>query len=207
VISGPSAVGKSTLIRRLVSELGAGLAFCVSTTTRAPRAGEVDGVDYRFVSTAQFERAIEEGGFIEWVKGGNGTYYGTSSAELMRVGAEEGKAAILDLDVRGAGAVYALPAVEPCCIFVSPPSLQALETRLRNRGTESAAEMAFRMRRASAEIEAAATTRIFEHYLINDELEDTYAQLKKIVLAANVWLNPYAEEAEGGSPDGAGSTS
>lgn len=203
VISGPSAVGKSTLIRRLLAELGGGLGFCVSTTTRAPRAGEVDGVDYVFVSKDKFENLLEQGGFVEWVQGGNGTYYGTAVSEIQRVADSQGKAAVLDLDVKGAAAVRAVDGLDPCCVFISPPSLYELEARLRARGTESEEEMAYRMRRASSEIEAAATLRIFEHYLINDDLEKTYAELKQIVLNANRWLKPLDAAAGGGASAGA----
>eukprot|EP00302_Diacronema_sp_CCMP2436_P026873 CAMPEP_0179936270 /NCGR_PEP_ID=MMETSP0983-20121128/13595_1 /TAXON_ID=483367 /ORGANISM="non described non described, Strain CCMP 2436" /LENGTH=556 /DNA_ID=CAMNT_0021841697 /DNA_START=258 /DNA_END=1928 /DNA_ORIENTATION=+ len=201
VICGPSAVGKSTLIKRLTSELGAGLAFAVSTTTRKPRPGEVEGIDYRFVSVEKFERLLGEGGFVEWVQGGDSTYYGTEAAELRRVGEALGQAAVLDVDVKGAEAVYSLPGLEPCCIFVSPPSLAALESRLRARGTEGETEMMYRMRKASSEIEAAATLRIFEHYLINDDVDKTYAELKQIVLGANRWLAPYDTVGLANGPD------
>lgn len=210
VISGPSAVGKSSLIKRLLAELGEGVGFCVSTTTRAPREGEVNGVDYNFVSRDTFEAQVAMGGFVEWVESGSGTYYGTAAKEVQRVGEALGKAAILDVDVKGAAAVCAAPGLEPCCVFVSPPSLFELERRLRARGTEGEEEMAYRMRKASAEIEAAATLRIFEHYLINDDLEQTYAELKQIVLGANRWLKAYdtaGVAAAGGAPSGAPSGS
>lgn len=192
VISGPSAVGKTTLIKMLIDEFEGCFAFCVSTTTRLPRSGEVPGQDYRFVSVAEFEASRDRGDFVEYVRAG-ADYYGTERAAIDEVCAS-GRAPILDVDVAGARAVYALPDVEPCCIFVSPPSMKVLERRMAERGANSAEDSQYRLRKASSEIEQAAVSRIYDYYLINDDLHQAYAELRTMVLNANPWLGAKADE-------------
>ena len=133
VISAPSGAGKSTLCHRLMEETP-GVAFSVSHTTRAPRKGEVDGVDYHFVSKEQFMHMVEQEEFLEWAEV-HGNCYGTSRSAVTAM-LENGQDVLLDIDVQGAMQVRdVFP--ESVLIFILPPSLQVLERRLRNRGTDT----------------------------------------------------------------------
>ncbi len=174
VITGPSGVGKGTLIRGLMERLPA-LELSVSATTRSARPGERDGVDYHFLSPEEFARRIEQGDFVEHADYA-GRRYGTLRSELdARVGA--GVPVVLEIEVQGARQVRAaMP--EALQVFIAPPSLEALRTRLVGRGTDDAEEVERRLRVAEHELEAQPE---FAHVVVNDRLEDALERLVAIV--------------------------
>lgn len=155
------------------------LAHCISTTTRPPRQGEKDGVNYHFIERGEFERQIEEGMFLEYAKVLN-NYYGTSLAELDRI-AKEGKMAVLDIDVQGAIQMMEMRAHKNLpsmiTIFVEPPSLEILEERLRIRGSESEEQINERVALAKEELLEKGK---YDLVIVNDTLE---AALKKLEAA------------------------
>lgn len=156
----------------------------MSCTTRPPRPGEVDGVDYNFLTVAAFEKMVDDGDFIEWARVG-AHLYGTSVQATERVGAS-GRACLLDVDVQGVQALRAKSSLAPppLCIWVAPPSLGALRSRLGARATEDAAEIDRRLKRARDEIEFALSARCFEYTVVNDDLDTAYAELKALVVDA-----------------------
>jgi guanylate kinase len=177
VITGPSGVGKGTLIRGLMERLPQ-LELSVSATTRPARAGERDGIDYHFLTPEEFERRVQAGGFVERADYA-GRRYGTLRDELDgRVRA--GVPLVLEIEVQGARQVRAaLP--EALQVFIAPPSLDALRTRLVGRGADGAEEVERRLRVAEQELAAQSE---FAHVVVNDRLEDALEQLTDIVSAA-----------------------
>jgi guanylate kinase len=174
VITGPSGVGKGTLIRGLMERLPE-LQLSVSATTRKPRPGERDGVDYHFLTPEEFERLVREGGFVEHADYA-GRRYGTLRSELDRRLAE-GVPVVLEIEVQGARQVReAMP--EAVQVFIAPPSLDALRTRLVGRGTDDSEEVARRLAVAEQELTAQPE---FGHVVVNDRLEDALDQLAAIV--------------------------
>jgi len=176
VLCGPSGVGKSTLIGRLLAERPEAFGFSVSCTTRPQRAGETDGVDYTFLSDAQFDRMVREDEFIEWASVG-GNRYGTSVQAVQDVAAS-GRLCLLDLDVQGVQALVGRAALNPFCVWIAAPSLDALRTRLKRRGTEDPAEVERRISRAVEEIEFSLSARCFDKVVLNDDLDKAYEELK-----------------------------
>ena len=174
VITGPSGVGKGTLIRGLMERVG-DLELSVSATTRAARAGERDGVDYHFLSREEFDRRLAAGEFLEHADYA-GNRYGTLRSELEdRLGA--GHPVVLEIEVQGARQVReAMP--EALQVFIAPPSLEALRGRLTGRGTDDAEEVERRLRVAEGELAAQPE---FGHVVVNDRLEEALEQLTEIV--------------------------
>jgi guanylate kinase len=174
VITGPSGVGKGTLIRGLMERLSA-LQLSVSATTRAPRAGEQEGVDYHFLTREEFDRRVAQGEFVEHADYA-GRSYGTLRSELEdRVRA--GVPVVLEIEVQGARQVRAaLP--EAVQVFIAPPSLDALRARLTGRGTDDSAEVERRLRVAEQELAAQPE---FGHVVVNDRLEEALEELTAIV--------------------------
>jgi guanylate kinase len=174
VITGPSGVGKGTLIRGLMERVPA-LELSVSATTRAPRPGEKDGVDYHFLTREEFNRKVNEGAFVEHADYA-GRSYGTLRSELddrVRAGAP----VVLEIEVQGARQVRAaMP--EAVQVFIAPPSLHALRTRLVGRGTDDPAEVERRLGVAQQELQAQPE---FAHVVVNDRLDDALEQLAAIV--------------------------
>jgi len=174
VITGPSGVGKGTLIRGLMERLGE-LQLSVSATTRAPRPGERDGVDYHFLTREEFERRVDAGEFVEHADYA-GRSYGTLRSELeerVRAGAP----VVLEIEVQGARQVRrSVP--DAVQVFIAPPSLDALRTRLIGRGTDDPEEVERRLRVAAEELEAQPE---FAHVVINDRLQDALEQLAAVV--------------------------
>jgi guanylate kinase len=174
VITGPSGVGKGTLIRGLLERVP-GLQLSVSATTRAPRPGERDGADYHFMSDEEFERRAAAGEFVEHATY-SGRRYGTLRSELARrIG--DGSPVVLEIEVQGARQVReAMP--EAVAVFIAPPSREALRARLVGRGTDAPQDIDERMRTAERELLAQPE---FAHVVVNDRLEQATAELAQIV--------------------------
>ncbi|MEQ8210806.1 MAG: guanylate kinase [Lacipirellulaceae bacterium] len=173
VLSGPSGVGKSTVVKRILEESGDGLKLSVSATTRPPRPGETDGVDYHFLSDADFAQRREAGEFLECIEVfGRGHWYGTLWSEV-RSSLSAGKWVILEIDVDGAKDVLQdFPAA--ISIFIGPESLEELERRLRTRGTET--EEAIQRRLAVARHELAMAGN-YQYNVINISVEETVSEI------------------------------
>lgn len=178
VICGPSGVGKGTLIARLMKEFPSVFGFSVSHTTRAPRYLEKSGVHYHFTERTLMESAIQEGKFLESADV-HGNLYGTSVAAVEAV-ANAGKRCILDIDVQGAQAVKK-SGLDAAFIFIAPPSLEQLESRLRGRGTESEEQIQKRLKNARVELEHGKNGLLFDHYVVNDNLEECYLEIKRLL--------------------------
>lgn len=176
VVSGPSGVGKSTLLRRTFDDLPS-LEFSVSYTTRARREGEQEGVDYHYVSPAEFLARRDEGALLEHAEV-YGTWYGTPRAPVERAIAA-GRSMILDIDVQGAAQVRrAMP--EAVSIFLLPPSRESLHARLRGRGTDRPEVVERRMREADQQLGEASR---YDYLVVNEHLETAVAELESIFLA------------------------
>jgi guanylate kinase len=177
VISGPSGVGKDTLIKRLL-ELDRNLRYSVSCTTRAPRPGEVDGADYTFVSRERFQELIDEGAFLEYATY-NGNLYGTLAERVERARAD-GHDIVLKIEVQGAEQVRKrVP--DAILIFVAPPSVNELVRRQEQRNTETTQDMTARRQIAEREMEFSSR---YDHVVVNDELERAVAQVLAIIQKA-----------------------
>jgi len=179
VLCGPSGSGKSTLMKKLTAEFKDCFGFSVSHTTRAPRPGEKDGVDYHYVSRDAMEQLVKEGAFIEHAVF-SGNMYGTSRAAVKTV-ATSGKICILDIDVQGVKLIK-LSDLEPNYVFIKPPSREALEERLRARRTESEESLAKRLAAAQAEMDYGETPGNFDKVIVNDDLEKAYSELRCYML-------------------------
>jgi guanylate kinase len=174
VITGPSGVGKGTVIRGLMGEVPR-LELSVSATTRSPRPGEEDGVDYHFLSDVEFERRVAVGDFLEYADY-SGRRYGTLRSEVERRLAA-GAPVLLEIEVQGARQVRAtMP--EAVQIFIAPPSVEALRARLVGRGTDSPEDVEARLATARRELEARDE---FPHVVVNDRLEQAVSELVEIV--------------------------
>jgi guanylate kinase len=165
VLAGPSGVGKGSVVERLRSRDPAGLAVSISATTRPMRAGETDGVDYVFVDDAGFDRMIAGNELLEWAEVYPGRRYGTRRSFVDDTLAE-GRDVILEIDVQGASLVRAqMP--DAVLILLTPPSMEALEARLRGRGTEDEASIAERLAAAARVLQQAGW---FDHVVMNDDV-------------------------------------
>jgi guanylate kinase len=174
VITGPSGVGKGTLIERLLERIP-DLELSVSATTRPPRAGDVDGRDYHFLTDEEFERRVEAGDFLEHATY-SGHRYGTLREEVERR-LEQGRSVVLEIEVQGARQVRdAMP--EAVQIFIAPPDPEALRNRLEGRGTDSADAIERRLRTAEIELEAQGD---FPHVVVNDEVQKAASELEGLV--------------------------
>jgi len=174
IISAPSGAGKSTLCR-IVRERFPDLLYSISYTTRPPRKGEQNGVDYHFITKAEFERRISRGLWAEWAEV-HGHYYGTS-AELIDRGLREKRNFLLDIDVQGTRRILKRYP-EAITVFIMPPSLEILRARLEKRGTDSPEAIALRLKNAQQEM---AQRDFYRHVIINDRLADAVAELIGII--------------------------
>jgi guanylate kinase len=174
IVSAPSGAGKTTLcgmVRRHFKDL----AYSISSTTRAPRPGERDGIDYFFVSREVFEEGIAQGRWAEWAQV-HGNLYGTS-AQWISQALSEGRDILLDIDVQGARRLLThFP--DAVTIFICPPSMAELEQRLRQRGGDDEATIAVRLRNAQAEMDQ---KDMYRHVLVNDDLDQAKSELIAII--------------------------
>jgi guanylate kinase len=175
VLTGPSGVGKGTLLNRLRQE-HPGLYLSTSATTRAPRAGEEHGKDYYFVSRDRFEEMISAGELLEWAEFA-GNYYGTPR-QPVEVQIERGNQVILEIELKGARQV-AQSFPEAFKIFIVPPSPEELERRIRDRGQDDEAAITRRLERSRVELDAADE---FDLQIVNDNLEQAVAKLADVLL-------------------------
>ncbi|OMC32554.1 guanylate kinase [Mycobacterium sp. GA-1841] len=177
VLSGPSAVGKSTVVRCLRERIP-DLYFSVSVTTRAPRPGEVDGVDYTFVSADQFQQLIDDGELLEWAEIHGGLHRSGTPAKPVREATQAGRPVLIEVDLAGARAVkQAMP--EVVSVFLAPPSWDELVKRLSSRGTETAEVMARRLETAKAEMAAKSD---FDQVVVNRQLDSACAELVSLLV-------------------------
>ena len=178
VITGPSGVGKSTIVRRVLERTGA--TFSVSATTRQPRRGEMDGREYRFVDRQTFQSMIDADQLLEWADV-FGQYYGTP-AEPVRQAVGAGQTVILEIDVQGGEQVHrTMP--EATFVLIEPPSMEALADRLGGRGTEEPESLRQRLGAAAEEIAAAKAGGVYNHCVVNDDLDKAIDAVAEIVQA------------------------
>ncbi|SPQ27397.1 6bb12a44-74af-478e-8b05-eb51aca286de [Thermothielavioides terrestris] len=185
VISGPSGVGKGTLCQRLMDAYPDTFATTVSHTTRKPRPGEVDGSAYYFVSRDEFESLIAKGAFIEFAQF-NGNLYGTSKRTVMDQTAR-GSVVLLDIEMVGVKQLKEEQSkpdaqINPRFVFIKPPNLEALEARLRGRGTEDEASIQRRLARARTEL-AYAETGVHDKIIVNDDLDKAFQDLEDFIFS------------------------
>lgn len=174
VVSAPSGAGKTTLCERL-RQRRPELVVSISYTTRAPRGQERDGVEYRFVDDARFDRLIADGALLEWAFV-HGRRYGTARADVEAT-IKAGATVLFDIDVQGGRAIHrAFP--EAALVFVLPPSIAELERRLRDRLTESAEQIAMRLENAAGEIEEGSE---YEFHVVNDDLDRAIEEVEAIL--------------------------
>ena len=177
IISGPSGCGKSTLLKEVYKDID-DYYFSISTTTRAPRVGEVDGVDYFFVTKEEFEADIKNDDFLEYAKV-HDNYYGTSLKPINKA-LEKGKLVIFDIDVQGHEIVRTKLNSITTSVFITTPSLEVLETRLNSRNTDSLEIIEKRIKNAKGEVEY---FQDYDYLIINDDLQTA---AKQLVCIANI---------------------
>ncbi len=188
VLSGPSGAGKSTIISAAADAIGK-YYFSISTTTRSPRMGELDGRDYFFVSRETFEEDIEAGNFLEYAKV-HGNYYGTS-LKPVRAALKEGKLVIFDIDVQGHRLVRAKLNDITTSAFITPPTLIELENRLRSRCTDDESVIQKRLKNATEEIYAVSE---YDFAILNDTIEQAAAEF---IIVANAARLKHSQVEEG----------
>ena len=193
VLSSPSGAGKTTLTRRLLAE-NPHMSMSVSATTRPPRAGEVEGRDYYFVDKAEFERMREGDGFLEHARVFD-NYYGTPR-QPVEGALERGRDVIFDIDWQGAQQLTQAAADDLVKIFILPPDMAQLESRLRSRASDSEEVIARRMSKSESEISHWAE---YDYVVVNDELDAALEQLRTILRAEGLrrkrqlWLQPFVK--------------
>lgn len=180
VLSGPSGAGKSSLIKKIENDIG-DYYFSISTTTRAMREGEVEGVDYHFVAKEDFIKDIEDDNFLEYATV-HGNYYGTS-LRPVRKALSKGKLVIFDIDVQGNMAVKNRLGDITTSVFITPPSLSELDSRLKNRSTDSDEVIRGRLKMAKREIQRISE---YDYLVVNDDLDVAAEVLRQIAITARL---------------------
>ncbi|WP_320036301.1 guanylate kinase [Halarcobacter sp.] len=188
ILSGPSGCGKSTLLKNVYEQIG-DYHFSISTTTREPRVGEQDGVDYYFVSREDFEEDIKKGHFLEWAEV-HGNYYGTSLKPIISA-VNEGKLVIFDIDVQGHTIVRKKLDNIVTSVFITTPSLMDLENRLKNRNTDADEVIEKRLTNAKTEIKY---FKKYDYFIINDDLEEASKSLVAIANIARIKAKLFNDE-------------
>lgn len=178
ILSGPSGCGKSSLLKKLYEKID-NYYFSISTTTRAPRVGEQNGVDYFFTDVETFQKDIEDGHFLEYAQV-HSNYYGTSLKPIQKA-LSEGKLVIFDIDVQGHELVRKQLDSVTTSVFITTPSLKELETRLTSRGTDDVDVIEKRIKNSKIEINSIDT---YDYFLVNDDLEVAAIELESIARAA-----------------------
>ncbi|XP_029004728.1 guanylate kinase 1b isoform X2 [Betta splendens] len=179
VLSGPSGVGKSTLMKRLMKDYEGVFGFSVSHTTRNPRPGEEDGKDYHFTTKEAMQEGIDNNEFIENAEF-SGNMYGTSKAAIEDVQAKN-LICILDVDIQGVKRIKETD-LNPIYIFIQPPSMEILEKRLRDRQTETEENIQKRLEAARVDMELSKEPGVFDIVIVNDDIERAYEELKDILI-------------------------
>ena len=178
IVSAPSGTGKSTIIGRLMDDKVLNLGFSISATSRAPRGQEKDGCEYYFISQEEFKARVSRGEFIEWEEVYAGTCYGTLASEVERV-TGQGRNLILDIDVKGAVNVKKLYGERALALFVQPPSIEELSSRLHARATDDEQTIQKRLNKAAFELTFADK---FDTVVVNDNLETAVAEVRDAIL-------------------------
>lgn len=188
ILSGPSGCGKSTLLKKVYEQID-DYYFSISTTTRAPREGERNGVDYFFVEKEEFEEDIKNGYFLEWAEV-HGNYYGTSLKPIKKA-LKEGKLVIFDIDVQGHEIVRKKLGNVLTSVFITTPSLEVLEQRLKNRDTDTSTVIAKRIENAKHEIKS---FQKYDYFIVNDDLDKASSNLVSIAKIARIKSTLYEKE-------------
>jgi guanylate kinase len=176
LFSAPSGCGKTTIIKELMQYFDC-FGFSISATSRQPREGEQDGRDYYYLSHEEFKRRAAAGDFLEWEEVYQGTCYGTLKSEVDRLWAD-GKVIVFDVDVNGGRNLKRYFGNDALSIFVLPPSVEVLEQRLRNRGTDSEESIRKRLARSAQELEEASQ---FDVGIVNDDLSRAVQQARQVI--------------------------
>ena len=177
IIAAPSGAGKTSIVKYLLRQMPEQLAFSISCTTRSPRAGETDGVEYYFTSVEDFEKKISKSELVEWEMVYFGKYYGTPVSELERIW-EMGKTPLLDIDVKGGLNVRKRFPDRSLALFIQPPSLEELSRRLHARGTETPESLDARINKATYEMSYKGE---FDHIILNADLDQACAETEQLV--------------------------
>ncbi|MEE4240540.1 MAG: guanylate kinase [Desulfopila sp.] len=177
ILSAPSGTGKSTVLKKVMSNIQ-GVAFSISHTTRQPRQGESDGVEYHFVDQPTFTAMRKKNDFLEYAEV-HGNFYGTSR-EGVAVQIDSGVDVILDIDVQGAEIIKKSGEIDAAYIFLMPPSLEELEERLRSRGLDSDETIQIRLRNAAGEMKAMDQ---FDYVIVNDTVDNAVRMFESVILA------------------------
>jgi guanylate kinase len=187
-MSGPSGCGKSSLLKEVTKEIK-NYYFSISTTTRAPREGEIDGVHYHFTTKDKFQEDIGKDNFLEWAEV-HGNYYGTSLKPIMEA-LDEGKLVIFDIDVQGHEIVREKLDKITTSIFITTPSLKELQSRLEGRGTDSKETIEKRITNAQKEINYIDT---YDYFLVNDDLNKAAQELISVAKASQIKATLFDKE-------------
>ena len=180
ILSAPSGSGKTTLCRAL-QRRDESIGFSVSCTSRTKRKGEINGVDYTFLTDQEFKKRIENGEFAEWEQIHGNYYYGTLKA-ILEAAIQHQELLLLELDVKGAMSIKNIYSEKTLSIFVEPPSMDDLYTRLVKRGTDSEERIAKRLERLTAELEYKS---YFDHHIINDDVRHAVDEIMDIIQHEN----------------------
>ncbi|GAB4093117.1 guanylate kinase [Flaviaesturariibacter terrae] len=178
ILTAPSGAGKTSITRYLLNKYPERLAFSISAATRSPRGTEQNGIDYHFMSVAEFQDRIHKNEFMEWEMVYEGKYYGTLKSEMRRIW-DEGKTPVLDIDVKGAIHIQQQYPENILSLFIEPPSIEELQRRLTGRGTESAESLQARVNKAAYEI---SFKHHFHKVIVNEHLEDACREAEEAVL-------------------------
>jgi len=176
IFSAPSGAGKTTIVHRLLKS-GLPLEFSVSASTREPREGETDGLDYYFISIKDFKEKIRNKEFVEWEEVYAGHFYGTLKSEIKKIW-NKNKNVVFDVDIAGGLNLKKQFGNNALAIFIKPPSLEELERRLRNRGTDTDSEISIRLTKARKELGFADK---FDVIIVNDDLDRAVKEATEIV--------------------------